>query len=143
MADGDTVTIELDNGKRQRIRFEGIDAPESSQSYGRESRENLVGLLETNGYCVTVEYDRKDNYGRIVGKVLSGGIDLNLEQVKSGSTWVYRNYLKNLSLADKARYFAAEMAARNTMPGYGETPIRLNLGFTAETNGKCFTVNHK
>lgn len=30
VADGDTVTIELDNGKRERIRFEGIDAPESS-----------------------------------------------------------------------------------------------------------------
>lgn len=94
MADGDTVTVELDNGKRERIRFEGIDAPESSQSYGRKSRENLIDLLETYGYCVTVEYERRDNYDRIVGKVISGGVDLNLEQVKSGSAWVYRNYLK-------------------------------------------------
>lgn len=37
VADGDTVTVELDNGKRERIRFGGIDAPESSQTYGRES----------------------------------------------------------------------------------------------------------
>ena len=107
VADGDTVTVGLDNGKRERIRFEGIDAPESSQTYGRESRKNLIDLLEKYGSCVIVEYDRRDNYGRIVGKVISGGVDLNLEQVKSGSAWVYRNYLKNLSLADKARYVAA------------------------------------
>ncbi len=44
VADGDTVTVELDNGKRERIRFEGIDAPESTQSYGRKSRENLIDL---------------------------------------------------------------------------------------------------
>lgn len=117
VADGDTVTIELDNGKRERIRFEGIDAPESSQTYGRESRKNLIDLLEKYGSCVIVEYDRRDNYGRIVGKVISGGVDLNLEQVKSGSAWVYRNYLKNLSLADKARYVAAEVSARNRDAG--------------------------
>lgn len=46
VADGDTVTVELDNGKRERIRFEGIDAPESSQTYGRESRKNLIDLLK-------------------------------------------------------------------------------------------------
>lgn len=117
VADGDTVTVELDNEKRERIRFEGIDAPESSQTYGRESRKNLIDLLEKYGYCVTVEFERRDNYGRIVGKVISGGVDLNLEQVKSGSAWVYRNYLKNLSLADKARYIAAEVSARNRDAG--------------------------
>ncbi|WP_282195992.1 thermonuclease family protein [Turicimonas muris] len=117
VADGDTVTVELDNGKRERIRFEGIDAPESTQSYGRKSRENLIDLLKTYGSCVTVEYERRDNYGRIVGKVISGGVDLNLEQVKSGSAWVYRNYLKNLSPADKARYIAAEVSARNRDAG--------------------------
>lgn len=122
VADGDTITVELDNGKRERIRFEGIDAPESSQTYGRESRKNLIGLLEEYGSCVTVEYERRDNYGRIVGKVISSGVDLNFEQVKSGSAWVYRNYLKNLSPADKARYIAAEVSARNRNAGLWVDP---------------------
>lgn len=136
VADGDTVTVELDNGKRERIRFGGIDAPESSQTYGRESRKNLIDLLEKYGSCVIVEYDRRDNYGRIVGKVISGGVDLNLEQVKSGSAWVYRNYLKNLSLADKARYVAPKFQPEIAMQDFGLILIRPLRGYTVETTDR-------
>ena len=36
------------------------------------------------GKQVTVEYQKRDRYGRIVGKVLLDGIDACLEQVKAG-----------------------------------------------------------
>ena len=45
VADGDTVTIVDDNGKKHRIRLMGIDAPENNQSYGDVSTQGLVELV--------------------------------------------------------------------------------------------------
>ena len=39
--------------------------------------------------------DKEDRYGRIVGKVLINGVDANLEQVKRGLAWWYKNTRKN------------------------------------------------
>ena len=45
VADGDTVTIMDDSGKKHRIRLAGIDAPENNQSYGDVSTQGLVELV--------------------------------------------------------------------------------------------------
>ena len=39
-----------------------------------------------------------DRYGRKVGRVYVGGVDLNAEMVKQGAAWVYRQFLKDQSL---------------------------------------------
>ena len=69
VADGDTVTIVDDSqGKKHRIRLAGIDAPEKNQSYGDVSTQSLVELV--SGKTVTIEYEKRDRYKRIIGKVL-------------------------------------------------------------------------
>ena len=74
VADGDTVTV-LDHWKTQhRIRLQGIDAPERGQPYGKASGKHLSGLVA--GRFVMVEYDKRDRYGRVVGKVLLSGEDV-------------------------------------------------------------------
>ena len=45
IADGDTVTIVDNSGKKHRIRLMGIDAPEKNQSYGDVSTQGLVELV--------------------------------------------------------------------------------------------------
>ena len=45
IADGDTVTVVDDSGKKHRIRLMGIDAPENNQSYGDVSTQGLVELV--------------------------------------------------------------------------------------------------
>ena len=96
IADGDTVTIVDDSGKKHRIRLMGIDAPEKNQSYGDVSTQGLVELV--SGKTVTIEYEKHDRYKRIVGKVLVDPpgdvfcmaldcvkkIDAGLEQIKAG-----------------------------------------------------------
>jgi endonuclease YncB( thermonuclease family) len=61
---------------------------------------------------VVVEYGKKDKYGRTVGKILVGGVDANLEQVKAGMAWHYKKYQSEQSEADRITYAQAEDRAR-------------------------------
>ena len=108
VADGDTVYIKDDEGKEARVRLLGIDAPESKQAYGVQSAEHLKRNLRDAEYHVQVIYRGRDQYGRIIGKLVADGKDLNLDQVSTGNAWVYRNYLKDLQPGDKNLYLKAE-----------------------------------
>ena len=58
----------LDAGRQQhRIRLGGIDAPEKAQPFGEKSKQNLSRLVF--GKDVRVEWEKRDRYERIVGKV--------------------------------------------------------------------------
>ena len=90
MIDGDTLVV-LDAAKtQQKIRLQGIDAPERGQAFGTKSKEHLSDLVA--GQVVVVEYHDLDRYQRILGKVLLDGEDINLEQVSSGMAWHYKKY---------------------------------------------------
>ncbi len=73
ITDGDTLYILDANSQQHKIRLAGIDAPERKQAYGLASRKHLASIVA--GKQVTVEYQKRDRYGRIVGKVLLDGID--------------------------------------------------------------------
>ena len=59
-----------------------------------------------------MEYEKYDHYGRVLGKVLLGGKDLNLEQIKAGLAWHYKIFQGEQTVADRVAYSNAEMAAR-------------------------------
>jgi endonuclease YncB( thermonuclease family) len=124
VADGDTVTIVDDSGKKHRIRLAGIDAPEKNQPYGDVSTQSLVELL--SGKTVKIEYKKRDRYKRIIGKVLVDPpgevfcmaldcvkkIDAGLEQIKTGLAWHYKYYQMEQSEEDRSLYSEAEQEAR-------------------------------
>lgn len=110
VADGDTITV-LDADKVQhKIRLSGIDAPEKKQAFGNRSKESLSDLVFDK--TVIVETEKRDRYGRQIGKVLVEGQDVNLVQVERGMAWFYRQYRSELSANDRRLYEAAEDAAR-------------------------------
>jgi endonuclease YncB( thermonuclease family) len=108
--DGDTVTVLDGTNTQWKIRLMGIDAPEKKQAFGNKSKEHLSGLVFNKQ--VTVEYRKKDRYGRTVGKILVQGLDANLEQVKAGMAWHYKQYQREQSEADRIAYAKAEEQAR-------------------------------
>jgi hypothetical protein len=55
---------------------------------------------------------KRDNYGRLVCKILIDGKDVNLEQVRSGFAWHYKQYQGNQPFVDRAVYAEAENTAR-------------------------------
>ena len=95
VADGDTITVLDVNNIHHKIRLLGIDAPEKSQAFGQKSKQSLHQLA--HGKYVTVEFQKKDKYGRTVGKVLHNDTDFCLEQIKT----------------DRETYALAELAARD------------------------------
>lgn len=121
ISDGDTLTLLSLEKKQFTIRLSGIDAPERDQDFGRKSAQSLGELVHRKQ--VTVSYEKHDRYGRIVGKVLAGGTDVNLIQVGRGMAWHYKAYAREQSVSDRASYAAAEEVARAAKAGLWAHPV--------------------
>ena len=118
VVDGDTVQITVHGtSKHEKLRFYGIDAPESKQAFGTESRQALSKLV--NGRLVRVKEQNRDRYGRIVGRVFYDGEDVGLEMIRLGMAWHYPQYCKDAS------YKAAHDLARSRKVGlwYENKPV--------------------
>ena len=115
MADGDTITVLDANRQQNKVRLTGIDAPEKFQPFGNRSRQHLSALV--HGRDVVVEWNKRDRYGRILGKVLVGSVDANLEQIRAGLAWHYKQYEREQSREDRETYASAELDARTAKRG--------------------------
>ena len=119
VADGDTVTVGDTSFAQHRIRLSAIDAPERRQAWGEHARRHLATLV--SGRSVLVSWDKRDRYGRIVGRVYTVAcarpecgytFDVGLEQIRVGLAWHYRDYAREQPPLERARYAATELAAR-------------------------------
>lgn len=112
VTDGDTVKI-----SGERIRLEGIDAPERKQRC-----KNANGSSYGCGFIATAELKKKighssiscrgserDRYGRFLGICYLGELDLNGWMVQNGYALAYRKYSK--------RYISTEEEARKAGRG--------------------------
>jgi endonuclease YncB( thermonuclease family) len=120
ITDGDTITVLDEQNAQHKIRIAGIDAPERKQAYYEASRQNLARLAF--GRVVTVQWRKKDRYRRVVGNLFVDGQDVGLSQVREGYAWWYREYSRDQSPRDRARYEAAELQARSNRRGLWQDP---------------------
>ncbi len=120
VTDGDTIVVLDASNEQHKIRLQGIDAPERHQAYGTNSKEHLSDLVA--GRTVEVDYSKYDRYGRILGKVLLNGEDVNLEQVEAGLAWHYKKYQGEQTPADRVKYSDAEREARRQKLGLWHDP---------------------
>ncbi len=120
ITDGDTLTLLVDERRQVKIRLMGIDAPESRQPFGQVAKRVLSDLAFQKS--AMVQFEKQDRYGRVIGKVLVDGVDLNLEMVKAGLAWWYRKYAAEQSGPDQTAYGAAEGEARLAKRGLWVDP---------------------
>jgi len=113
--DGDTIEILDEQKASYRIRLKGIDAPEKRQAFGNVSRENLAVI--SAGKSVTVEWQKYDRYGRIIGKVFVDGTDICLQQIKAGLAWHFKRFENEQTELDRQLYAEAEDEARSRKVG--------------------------
>lgn len=120
VADGDTITILDATNQQHKIRFNGIDAPEKDQAFGQAAKQNLASLVF--GKDVVVQWSKRDKYGRTVGTVFVGSTNANLEQLRGGFAWFYRQYISDIPAANRSIYERAEAEARAARRGLWSQP---------------------
>lgn len=108
--DGDTLDLLTDNKTLIRVRLSGIDAPERMQAFGSVAKKTLSDMAF--GRDAVIQGNKKDRYGRLIGKTIVAGTDVNLRMVQLGLAWHYKKYEREQAVEDRARYSYAEAQAR-------------------------------
>ena len=96
--DGDTIVAEVDLGfntfKKVNVRLMGIDAPETrtrdleEKKRGFASKEYLKDVFATSKEFTLVS-NKIDKYGRCLGTIFVGEININEEMIESGMAVIY------------------------------------------------------
>ena len=136
VSDGDTLTLLVPDGasfKQVKVRLGEIDTPESKQPYGERAKQILSDLAF--GKQARVMVQDTDKYGRTVGRVYVGGVDVNAEMVKQGAAWVYRQYAKDQTL------FRLEEQAKATTQGLWGLPEAQRCPPWDWRKGACATAS--
>ncbi len=125
VSDGDTFKLGTLEGTKLRVRLYGIDAPEREKinlrtgmisKHGQPYGEEAFGALKSkiSDKKVRVDIIDIDRYKRMVGIVNLNGRNINLEMVKEGWAWAYREYLERPYASE---YLDAEKEARDKRLG--------------------------
>lgn len=85
VSDGDSVTCLDETGQQQKVNLAGIEAPQMSQTHGRESREALAGVVF--GRVIEVVDEGRDAGGTWSGRLFVDGSDVNRQMVATGNAW--------------------------------------------------------
>lgn len=113
--DGETVSIETNDGKGYLVRMLGIDAPRMNQDFGDKSQKKLGDLiLEKNA---TVLIRKMDSSGRYIGVVYYGGEDINLKQIETGMAVYFHQKGYEPMSGDRKIYEQAERQAQAKRSG--------------------------
>jgi len=96
VSDGDTIRV-LVNRTEVTVRLEGIDSPESKQSFGNRSKQALSSMVF--GRDVVITNTSKDRYGRLLGTVMLGQNNINARMIEDGWAWHYKKYNNDRRLA--------------------------------------------
>jgi micrococcal nuclease len=110
VSDGDTLWVRLPQSAQPvKVRFQGLDAPESCQDWGRQATQALK--TKALNQMVMLSTRARDDYGRLIVQVRMDGDDLGAWMVEQGHAWSqhYRN--------DLGPYAAQERSARTDRRG--------------------------
>ena len=113
VVDGDTLDVLVEN-RPQRIRLDGIDAPERGQPFAKAAGTYLGQLC--HGKIVHLVVVSHDAYGRTVGDVYMDKLWLSGAMVEAGLAWHYKHYNNSPELAE------LEAAARRAHVGLWRDP---------------------
>lgn len=99
VSDGDTVVLLDSTNTQHRIRLDGIDCPEKGQPYGSKATQFVKDVTSKSKY-VTIQWEKKDRYGRLLGYLTVDGVNVNKELLQNGLAWHYKYFNKDKELAD-------------------------------------------
>jgi micrococcal nuclease len=120
ISDGDTITLLTEDKQQLKVRLAGIDTPEKKQAFGTKARDHLASRIFKQD--VEVDLRKKDQYGRYLGVIYIGGVDMNQSMIQDGYAWFYKHYAKEQPKEEALRYANAERDARLKKRGLWADP---------------------
>lgn len=109
---GESILLLGQNNERHRVKLIGLNAEPPNRPWGGAARRHLRMLVA--GKPVTVHFRHKDQGGRIIGRLVSGGLDINLRMISDG---LVRHSPALQSEQERKTYAAAEQQARKAQLG--------------------------
>ena len=131
VSDGDTLWVQaLQGGETQKLRLEGVDAPELCQPWGPEAHRALQGWLL--GQVVWVMSMGRDTYGRRLSQLRFQGQDVGLWLVMQGHAWSGRFRQR------PGRYDEAQRQAQSQRRGlFSQSALVLTPRQFRQRHGAC------
>ncbi len=83
ITDGDTIVVLID-GVEYKLRYIGIDAPESSAAGGSRSTSYNRQLVEGKTVTLVMDHSETDRYDRLLRYVFVGNTFVNYEMIRAG-----------------------------------------------------------
>lgn len=123
VVDGDTIIVRLPNGARERVRYIGIDTPETVhpekpvEYMGREASAYNSKLVRSGELRLELDVEERDRHGRLLAYVWAGDVFVNQELVRAGYAQV-STYPPNVKYQDV--FLAAQREAREKGLGLWE-----------------------
>jgi micrococcal nuclease len=110
--DGDTVVL----GSGERVRYLGINTPESGESYADQATQRNMSLVQGKTVTLTTESETRDMYGRLLAYVQVDGVSVQELLLSEGLATAY--FLQKSQ--NKEKYNALEEQARISCKGMWE-----------------------
>lgn len=123
--DGDTLELSRGTKRRESVRLDGIDAPESAQGvYGPAAHAFLDEMVKQHGK-LRVGSQTKDRYGREVSTLYAGDKNLNVEMVRAGHAKMVERYAGGLSKKMRQELADAQREAQEAQVGIWAPGVEL------------------
>jgi len=90
VVDGDTIQVRLDGGGVERVRYIGIDTPESVkpntpvQCYAKKASHYNASLVDGRAVTLRLDAEQRDRYGRLLAYVYTSRAFVNRVLVARG-----------------------------------------------------------
>lgn len=81
--DGDTIDVNI-NGAIQRVRYIGINTPETNEVCGHDATQANTALVANQQVRLVKDISEVDRYGRLLRYIYVGDLFINAELVKQG-----------------------------------------------------------
>jgi micrococcal nuclease len=90
VSDGDTIRVRLDSGRVERVRYIGVDTPETAkpdapaECYADRAREFNERLVSDRAVRLELDVEERDRYGRLLAYVYAGRTNVGAELLREG-----------------------------------------------------------
>lgn len=96
IVDGDTVDVVFPQGRRVRVRLEGVDTPENGEPFSQQARVfTRVLMFDRDVQLAGKDVDR---YGRLVARISVDGADASEAIIRAGLGCTFRQYASDPTL---------------------------------------------